>query len=256
MSIIQRAIQHMQSGQWDEAIAALQEAPPSFQSYNFLGIACQMSQDWFGAKSAWSNALHYDPHSEDVRLNIGIACVATGDKVEAEEHWSHILKSNPYHVQSLINLGLLYREQQRNQQAHDCWQSALEALPDQPKIIEWLADVKGVLGRELLTLGKVDEAEELLKTAVSMDPTYSMLWGYLSELYTQKGDLSEAMLTCTKACQLEPDNPTFCHMKGNIHRMMGDNQAALQLYKMAVELGGTDEVLFSLIAQLTREEKG
>ena len=256
MSIIQRAIQHMQSGQWDEAIAILQEASPSFQSYNFLGIACQMSQDWFGAKRAWSKALHYDPHSQDVRLNIGIACVATGDKVEAEEHWTHILKSNPYHVQSLINLGLLYREQERKQQAHDCWQIALEALPDQPKIIEWLADVKGVLGRELLRLAKVDEAEDLLKTAVSMDPIHSMLWGYLSELYIEKGDFSEALQACTKACQLDPENHSFCHMKGNIHRMMGDNQAALQLYKMAVELGGKEEALLRLITQLTLEAKG
>ena len=83
----------------------------------------------------------------------------------------------------MINLGLLYREAERNQEAHDCWQQALDAIPDQPKIIEWLADVKGVLGKEAMTLGRIDEAGDLLQKAVSMDPIYGMLWGYLSEWY-------------------------------------------------------------------------
>lgn len=84
MSKIQRAIQHMQSGQWQQAIVVLHEVPESFRSCNFLGVAYQMSQDWNGAKQAWSQALHYNPNSEDVRLNLGIACIAIGDKSEAE----------------------------------------------------------------------------------------------------------------------------------------------------------------------------
>ena len=256
MSMIQTAIQRMQSGQWKAAITILNEVPPSFQSYNLLGIAHQMSQNWSGAKTAWAQALRCNPDSEDVRLNLGIACVATGEQAEAEVHWLHILKSNPHHVQSLINLGLLYREAQRNQEAHDCWQRALDAIPDQPKIIEWLADVKGVLGKEAMTLGRVNEAGVLLQKAVSMDPIYGMLWGYLSEWHLQKEEFSEALQACTKACELEPNNPSFFEMRGSIHRRMGNSETALQMYRMAIDLGTEEESTLKMVAELEGENKG
>ena len=256
MSMIQTAIQHMQSGQWKEAVAILREAPPSFQSCNLLGIAHQMSQNWSGAKAAWSQALHYHPDSEDVRLNLGIACVAIGLQNEAEIHWLHIVKSNPEHVQSLINLGLLYRETGRNQEAHDCWQGALDAFPEQPKVIEWLADVKGVLGKEAMTLGRLNEAGDLLKKAISMDPIYPMLWGYLSEWYIQKGELTQALQACTKACELEPNNPSFFEMRGSIHRRIGNSETALQMYRMAIDLGTEEESTLKMVAELEGESKG
>ena len=255
MSTIQRAIEYMQSGQWQRAIVALHEVPESFQSCNFLGIAHQMSQDWSGARQSWKKALRYNPNSEDVRLNLGIACVAIGEKSEAEVHWLHILQSNPYHVQSLINLGLLYREQERNQQAHDCWQNALESVPDQPKLVEWLADVKGVLGREALASGNVDDAEVLLKKAVSMDPGYAVLWGYLSEWHFHTGNFSEAHRTCVTAMELAPENPSFFHISGNIHREMGDGAMALHMYREALKLGQVDPSIRKSIADLTREHR-
>ena len=254
MYTIQRAIQHMQSGQWQQAIVVLHEVPQSFQSCNFLGIAYQMSQNWSGAKQAWEQALHYNPDSEDVRLNLGIACIAIGEKSAAEMHWSHILKSNADHVQSLINLGLLYREQERNQQAHDCWQKALESVPAQPKIIEWLADVKGILGKEALTLGKMDEAEVLLKEAVSMDPSYSILWEYVSEWHLHRGDVPEALKACIKAIELEPQNPKLLYLKGNIYRMMGEKDLTLEMYREAIKCGGRDELILNSISELTRVE--
>ncbi len=254
MYTIQRAIQHMQSGQWQQAIVVLHEVPQSFQSCNFLGIAYQMSQNWSGAKQAWEQALHYNPDSEDVRLNLGIACIAIGEKSAAELHWLHILKFNAHHVQSLINLGLLYREQERNQQAHDCWQKALDSTPNQSKIIEWLADVKGILGKEALTLGKVKEAEILLKKAVSMDPTYSVLWGTLSEWHLHTGDLSEALKACTKAIDLEPQDPNLLNLNGNIYRMMGENEMALKMYREAIKYDGRNELILNSIAELTSGE--
>ena len=256
MSTIQRAIQYMQTGQWQQAIGVLHEVPESFQSCNFLGIAYQMSQNWSGAKQAWDRALHYNPDSEDVRLNLGIACVASGEKFAAEMHWSHILKSNAYHVQSLINLGLLYREQERNQEAHDCWQKALESVPEQPKIIEWLADVKGILGKEALGLGKVDEAESLLKKAVSMDPTYSILWGYLAEWCLHEGDISEALKACKKGIDLEPENPQLLVLSGHIYRKMGEGEQALKMYREAIKYDGRNELILNSIAELTSRERG
>ena len=152
-----------------------------------------MNRNWKGARLAWETALQFEPSAEEVLLNLGIACIATEDKMSAEKYWLAIVRQNTEHVQSLINLGLLYRELGQNQKAHDNWEQALSCVPDQPKVVEWLADVKGVLGYCHLQQGNVSEAERLLRMAIAMDASHSMLWGYLSEVLLEKSDCTHAL---------------------------------------------------------------
>ena len=226
MANINMVIQKLQSGHWIEAITILSEMPDSFQVCNYLGIAHQMNRNWKGARLAWEKALLFQPNAEDVLLNLGIACIATEDKVSAERYWLNIVDINPEHVQSLINLGLLYREQEQNQKAHDYWEQALSCVPDQPKIIEWLADVKGVLGYRYLQEGNVLEAERLVRLAISMDDSHSMLWGYLSEILLQKNEYQQALIAVKQATELEPHNTAYYHLLSVIYQEMGDEQSA------------------------------
>lgn len=183
-----------------------------------------MMQDWDGAVSSWLNALTYNPSSEDVRLNLGIAFMAIGNKKDAEEQWLTILENNPVHVQSLINLGLMYREQNKNQSAHDNWERALKILPTHPKVIEWLADVKGVVGFELFRSGQIEEATPLLHQAVSMDPTHGLLWWFLSTLHIHNQEYSKALDACQKAVGLESDNEDYIHTLLKIERLEAEQK--------------------------------
>ena len=240
MADIQIALQKLQSGHWVEAITILSDLPDSFQVCNYLGIAHQMNSNWEGARLAWEKALQFEPTAEDVLLNLGIACIATEDKVSAERYWLDIVEQNPVHVQSLINLGLLYREQEKNQKAHDCWEQALSCLPDQPKIVEWLADVKGVLGYRYLQQGDIVEAERLIRSAISMDTSYSMLWGYLSEVLLQKAEYSQALTAAKKAAELEPQNPTYYHLLSVVYQRMGDEKSAMIMRSKIEVLNNND----------------
>ena len=212
------AIKQLQSGDWNGAISTLKTVPPSFQVCNLSGVAHQMSQDWDGAVASWLNALTYNPSSEDVRLNLGIAFIALGRKQEAERQWLTILEANSTHVQSLINLGLMNREQNKNQSAHDYWERALKILPTHPKVIEWLADVKGVLGFELFELGNIKEATSLLNQAASMDPTHGLLWWFLSKVHIHNQEYEIAYTACQKAVDLEPGNEDYNRTLLNINR--------------------------------------
>lgn len=178
-----------------------------------------MLQDWDGAVVAWSKALIYNPSSEDVRLNLGIAFMAIGSKDDAERQWLRILEANPSHVQSLINLGLMYREQNNNQSAHDYWERALKVLPTHPKVIEWLADVKGVVGFELFERGQIEAATPLLHQAVSMDPTHGLLWWALSKLHIHNQEYASAFTACQKAVVLEPVNEEYNRTLLNIEQL-------------------------------------
>ena len=183
------------------------------------GVAYQMMKDWDGAVASWLNALTYNPSSEDVRLNLGIAFIALDRKQEAEQQWLTILEANPTHVQSLINLGLMHREQNKNQSAHDYWERALKILPTHPKVLEWLADVKGVVGFELFGSGHIEEATPLLNQAVSMDPTHGLLWWFLSKLHIHNQEYTSALTACQKAAVLEPGNEEYNRTLLNIEQL-------------------------------------
>ncbi len=256
MADFNKAIELLQRGDWDGAISILKNVSPSFQVCNLLGVAHQMKQDWAGAVDSWERALSFEPTSEDARLNVGIGCVAIGDKERAEKHWSVLLEGNSEHVQALINLGILYREQERNMLAHNCWERALKILPTHPKVIEWLADVKGALGIGYVALGEVERAESLLKKAVVMDPEYAVLWGYLSEWHLHKKEYPEALVTCRKAIELDEANSTFYHTLGNVYRMMGSDEEALVAYRKAMDCGGRHVSTLQAIAELTESDKG
>lgn len=209
MSRLDKAIQHLQAGDWEVAISIFESIAPSFKVCNLSGVAHQMNKDWDGAVTSWLKALTFNPSSEDVRLNLGIAFMAIDKKEDAEEQWLTILEKNSTHVQSLINLGLMYREQNKNQLAHDNWERALKIVPTHPKVIEWLADVKGVIGFELFTFGKIEAATLLLHQAVSMDPTHGLLWWFVSKLHIHNQEYAKAFSTCQKAVDLESDNEDY-----------------------------------------------
>lgn len=236
MSHVDVAVQKMQGGDFNAAIELLSKVEASFQTCNLLGIAHQMNRDWAGASLAWEEALTFKPDAMDVRLNLGIACVAIGDKLAAEKHWLRILKVDSLHVQSLINLGLLYREEELNEKAHDCWERAVDSQPNLPKVVEWLADVKGVIGYVHLENGDLERAAELLEDAVGLDASHPMLWGYLAELYFQTEDTEAGIAAGRKAIVLEPDNPRFYKTMVDLYRSEGQEKEALNMLKKAEEM--------------------
>lgn len=247
----QQAIQMLQQGSFQQAREMLHALPLDFHTANLLGIVGQLLQDWTAAKESWIQASAFQPENVDVRLNLGVACMALGEKEEAAAWWRTILDIESKHPQSLINLGLFHREREENQQAHDYWVQALELLPENMNVREWLADVKGLLGIGLLVLGRVSDAESYLKEAVLLDPNYPILWGYMSEWHFEQREFGEALATCNRAIELDENNSQFFHTRGNILRAFGDDASALKAYQTAVQLGGNHISTRRAIAELT-----
>ena len=235
-------------------IEATQLGPNEFSFWNLLGVTYQLQKSWSKCYASWKQALRCEPDNIDTKLNLGIACIACDRPAEAEGFWNDILNTHPKHVQSLINLGLFYRERSRNQLAHDMWERAFDEMPNNAKVQEWLADVKGVLGMVALASRQFDEAEKMLKDAVILDPEYAVLWGYLSELHFQKKEFKAAFSTCSKALNLEPDNSHLHHTIGNILRMTGQVEQALVAYEKALELGSRHPATYRAIAELKGEQ--
>lgn len=250
----QEGIKALQTGVFPMAqemfTKATKEDPSRFEFWNLLGLSHQFQKQWKECDQAWREALKCDPDSIDTKLNLGIANIALGKAEEAEKFWLSILETDPNHIQSLINLGLFYRERKRNLLAHEMWIRAFELMPQNSKLQEWIADVKGVLGIVYLLNKDFAEAEELLKEAVILDPEYDVLWGYLSEWHFQKKEFKKAFATCSKGLKLNPKNATLHHTMGNILRMTNQEDEAIAAYKKALELGSRHPATYRSIAEL------
>lgn len=250
----QEGIKALQTGVFSMAqemfTKALKENTDRFEFWNLLGLTHQFQKQWKECDHAWREALRCDPASLDTKLNLGIANIALGNEKDAEGFWLSIIETNPKHIQALINLGLFYRERKRNLVAHDMWMRAFELMPQNEKLQEWIADVKGVIGMVHLSNKDFATAEELLKEAVLLDPKYDVLWGYLSEWHFQKKEFKEAFATCSKGLTLNPENATLHHTMGNILRMTNQEGEALVAYKKALELGSRHPATYRSIAEL------
>lgn len=198
---------------------AIKEEPTRFEFWNLLGLSHQFQKQWKQCDQAWRKALKYKPSCIDTKLNLGIANIAMGNKSDAESFWLSILDTNPNHIQALINLGLLYREQDRNKQAHNMWVTAFSLMPQNSKLREWIADVKGVLGIEWLRNGRADLAEDLLKDAIELDPEYAILWQYLAEWQLENGELAEAEEACAKGLTISPEDEDLKGLMAKVQKV-------------------------------------
>ena len=254
----QQGIKALQDGDFMLAessfLSATQQDANRYEFWNLLGLTYQFQKKWEDCAHAWEEALRCQPDSNDTKLNLGIACIASNRPQEAEQYWKAVLQSDPENIQSLINLGLFYREREKNQRAHDMWDQALAQEPKLSNVQEWLADVKGVLGMQKIIHQQYDEAEELLKKAVMLDPEYAILWGYLSELHFQRQEFQEAFATCSKGLNIDPENPTLHHTMGNILRMTQQEDQALIAYQKALDCGSRHPATYRAIAELRQSD--
>ena len=200
---------------------ATKELPSRFEFWNLLGISHQFQKQWKQCDQAWREALRCKPDSVDIKLNLGIANIALGNESDAESFWLSILNTDPNHIQTLINLGLFYRERDRNQEAHDFWERGLELMPQNAKLKEWFADVKGALGWKYLSNESSDKAETLLKQAVILDPEYDVLWRYLAEWHLRKSEFNAAEKACTKGLTINPENEDLKRLLKTVLQMNG-----------------------------------
>jgi Tfp pilus assembly protein PilF len=198
---------------------ATKELPSRFEFWNLLGISHQFQKQWKQCDQAWREALRCKPDSVDVKLNLGIANIALGNESDAEVFWLSILDTDPNHIQTLINLGLFYRERDRNQEAHDFWERGLGLMPQNAKLREWIADVKGVLGWKHLSNKSPDKAEALLKQAVILDPEYDVLWRYLAEWHLRKSEFKDAEEACVKGLTVNPENENLKALRKKVLRV-------------------------------------
>ena len=93
-----------------------------------------------------------------------------------------------------------------------------------------------------------DEAEELVKKALSLSPDDGYITDSLGWIFYKKGLFEEAVTYLKKATELAPDDPTILEHLGDAYVKANDKDKAIQYYRKAMEKKEKDKTKYSSVS--------
>src|SRR3954470_12009846 len=108
------------------------------------------------------------------------------------------------------------------------------------------------LAEELRKNGKLAEAEQVLRTGLSVHSTYLSAWVSLGRVLCEQHKNAEAVEALTKALQVDPGNVVAARLLADAYLDLGEKVEAIKKYKLVNALMPSEE-LEAKIASLDRE---
>jgi tetratricopeptide (TPR) repeat protein len=112
------------------------------------------------------------------------------------------------------------------------------------------------LAEELRRAGQAAEAEQILRSGLTVYPTYLAAWVSLGRVLREQKNEGAAVEALTKAMQLDPGNVVAARLLADAYLNLGENVEAIKKYKLVLALMPGDEDLKATIEQLDRELSG
>lgn len=248
----------LQTGHANKAITHIKDAikgnPKSPTYYSNLGAAYRAAQNWDDAEKAWNQVLNFQPNDPDTHFNLGTVHLAKGDRTEAKSSWGSAVQNAPDHYQSLRALAMMHHEDEKHSEAFEYARKAFRLKPDDEEI-------KSLLGKSAFDDGlifrhrkKWKKARERFQLAAEHIPSSLGAWSMLSEAELKLGLLEAAFISCKAAIKLAPEQIELHHNMGNILRMSGQEEQAIEAYDRAVRLGATHMATHQALAVLRGED--
>ncbi|MBU2615072.1 MAG: tetratricopeptide repeat protein, partial [Elusimicrobia bacterium] len=176
----------------DRAIALLERAvfffPNNIDFWNNLGFAYTKKNDNKKAAEAYRRAVEINPEFQMARHNLEVASQKAGIKSEPILEYDRLVKA---------------AEQKINEKN---WPEVLKLCKQLVEISPNSYKARFYLANAFFTLGKVDEAINEYKQAVTISPSNLPSWVNLGLAYSQKNDKENARSAFQKVLELDPKN--------------------------------------------------
>jgi len=122
-----------------------------------------------------------------------------------------------------LGLGDAYQEEGRLDDAVESWKQLVTNVPQQA----YLAFER--LEKTLFEQGKFGEMAKLYRDLLDRDPDNTMAIVALANIQEKKGDLQQALETCRRAVQIQPNDLTARQLMVSIYQQMGAHQEIADL---------------------------
>lgn len=196
------------------------------------GLTIRRNVDWRDGRTLYESLLPLAPESLRVRVNLAQAYQEAGARDRARAAYEDVVRLRPNHpdtADALNNLGNLDREAGRPHEALAAFERALVLQP---------RHVAARNGRALALqgVGRIEEAERELATALAMDPNAATTHSNLGNLYFRRNDFARARDAYLIAVRLDPDHADAHNNLGSAYFLLGERDLAEREYRAALRL--------------------
>jgi tetratricopeptide (TPR) repeat protein len=173
------------------------------------------------------------------RVQTGYAAYQSGDLALARAEYQEALRADSSNRDALLGIAAVESRSGRPAEAEGHYRRVLQADPRDPH---------AHAGLLALRAQRVDplQAETRIKTLIAGDPEASVLHFSLGNQYARQGRWDEAQLAYAKAHAADPANPDFAFNRAVSLDHLRQRAAALEQYRLALDLAGTRVAYFSL----------
>lgn len=191
--------------------------PEDFQVLFMKGRMNMVTKNYTESRNNFTEALQHakTPNIVPILDSILRMDYALEDKTLALGHAKDILGRDPKHAFANYVMGSLALEREDSLSAEDFFQRSLDTEPDSVFVLNDLAVAK-------LKLGKIDEAEKLIRKSFTIDKEVYASWDTLGSILLIKGKIDEASDAFQTALRLnDKDLRVHLHV-AQIHYRRGE----------------------------------
>ncbi|MFG0331803.1 MAG: tetratricopeptide repeat protein, partial [Maioricimonas sp. JB049] len=152
------------------------------------------------------------------RYNVAVAKGLSGDRETAIAELKQIREDEPKMLIATLTLGMFLVDEEQLKEALELAESLEDSLPGDP-------EPQLLAGRALSQLGRLDEAEQAAREALSRDEDEGAAWTLLAEVAVARGERDQAESGLAEANGLAPGLP-YNHLVRAEMLMSGDDAEA------------------------------
>ncbi len=232
----------------------------------FSGLTYKRNEAWGNIKGFHEQMIHRFPKKARLHNNLGnIYCLFQKDYPAAEKAYLKAIELDSHYCFAYNNLANIYMQQKRIEEAIQTFQKAIEADPQFAgsyfnlgnlyclyfpkkmneaakyflKALEinpyYVAAMLG-LGQIYLNMGDGTRAKFYFDLAGNIEPSNSLVYQCLGNLYVQTRKFDLAIHSYEEALRRNPRLPVVHNNLGNIYDILGDVSRAIKEYERAISL--------------------
>jgi tetratricopeptide (TPR) repeat protein len=239
-------------GQYEEAIRIWQSGDTKDCNIPFyIGLAHYRLQRISDALMQFRTAVACAPNQLMPRIALAEATAASGDQNRAITHYEDALKLDPNSVDSLRGAAFLFLTNQLNDKAIPLLERLLKIVPGD-------AAARAQLGAAYAAIGRMEDAEKVLKATLAQDPKNASALTGLANVYLKTGRPQPATELLEKSVMAVPSfEPAF--LLGSAYSSQGRYEEAVMAFQRAIQLdAGQAEVYYQMamaLGKLNRNEE-
>ena len=219
---------------------ALDLDPRSPEAYGALADAYEAEGKANDAMTALEKAIDLAPEDWRWPVRLGTDEFSAGKLKEAIAQLQRGVDLAPDNAVAYYDLGIANMQSGRLDEARKDFEKSLSIEPD--------ADIYSALGTVLLFAGKYDEAEEMDKKSIQLNPGNYVSWGDLAVAYQWSGNRrEEAVQAYRKSIELEEaarakgsNDPMLLVTLASDYASIGKAEQSLMLIRQALALAPDD----------------